>query len=145
MANIEEAITYLESSFKGETDIPWTEVASHFNCSKDTLRRRWLGVQLSRQDADLNYKTKLTKQEELEIVAYIQKLTLRGLPPALSIVKTFGEEIGKTDLGKSWPARFVKRHQGKLDSKWFEGLDLSRKKADSATTYQAYFQLVRKP
>jgi hypothetical protein len=44
--------------------------------------------------------------------------------------------------GINWPAKFLKRHQDEIDSRYLQGFDLAQKKADSYYAYQLYFELV---
>ena len=141
MGSLEEALAFLESSEK----LNYAATARKFGCDESTLRRRHQGKHRSRQDADLTYKFKLSQQQEQALVAYITKLTARGLPPTPSMVKNFAEEIGKFKLGNNWPYYFIKRHRDVLGSDWFDGFDVARKKADNVSRYKAYFKLVSIP
>jgi hypothetical protein len=141
MGPLEEALAFLESSEK----VNYAAAARKFGCDETTLRRRHQGKQRSRQEADSTYKFKLSKQQEKELVAYIVKLTARGLPPTLSMVKNFAEDIAKVEVGDTWPYHFVKRHRDVLGSDWFDGFDVARKRADNTSRYKAYFELVSVP
>ncbi|KAJ6436259.1 DDE superfamily endonuclease, CENP-B-like protein [Purpureocillium lavendulum] len=138
MTPIDEALAFLNSS----DVINYAATARRFNCDETTLRRRHQGKQRSRRDADRLYKSRLSKQQERDLIAYIHKLSSRGIPPTLSMIKNFAQDIAKTEVGKDWPYRFVQRYRDELGCTSFDGLDMSRKRADNASRYKAYFELV---
>ena len=138
MEALDKALTFLESS----ESVNYAETAKTFGCDETTLRRRYQGKQRSRQDADFLYKSRLSKQQERDLVAYINKLTARGIPPTLPMIRNFARDIAKVDVGKNWAYTFVQRHRDELDCGWLDGFDITRKKADNASRYQAYFELV---
>ncbi|KAJ6437064.1 hypothetical protein O9K51_10361 [Purpureocillium lavendulum] len=57
--------------------------------------------------------------------------------------KNFAQDIAKIEVGKNWPYSFVRRNRDKLGCTWFDGLDMARRKADSASRYKDYFELIR--
>ncbi|OAQ63827.1 DDE superfamily endonuclease, CENP-B-like protein [Purpureocillium lilacinum] len=138
MAPIDEALDFLKSS----VSVNYAETARRFNCDETTLRRRHQGKQRSRRDADRLYKSRLSKQQERDLIAYIHKLSSRGIPPTLPMIKNFAQDIAKIEVGKNWPYSFVRRNRDKLGCTWFDGLDMARRKADSASRYKDYFELV---
>ena len=138
MGAIDEALDFLKSS----ESVNYAETARLFNYDETTLRWRHQGKQRSRQDADFSYKSRLSKQQERDLIAYINKLTVRGIPPTLPMIKNFAQDIAKIEVGKNWSHSFVQRHRDELGCGWFDGLDISRKKADNTTRYKAYFELV---
>jgi hypothetical protein len=135
---IDEALEFLKSS----ESINYAKTARRFNCDETTLRRRHQGKQRSRRDADDLYKSRLSKQQERELIAYIHKLSSRGIPPTLTMIKNFAQDIAKTEVGRNWAYGFVKRHRNDLGCSWFDGFDVARKRADNAPRYKAYFELV---
>lgn len=82
------------------------------------------------------------KTTRTDLIAYIKKLTARRIPPTLSMVGNFTRDIAKIDVGKNWSYAFVQRHRDELGCSWFDGFDIARKKADNASRYRAYFELV---
>lgn len=138
MAALNKALTFLESS----ESVNYAETARTFGCDETTLRRRHQGKQRSRQDADSSYKSRLSNQQERDLIAYINKLTDRGIPPTLPMIRNFAQDIAKVDVGKNWAYTFVRRHQNELASGWLDGFDVTRKKADNASRYKVYFELV---
>ena len=97
MAAIDEALKFLKSS----ESINYAKTARRFNCDETTLRRRHQGKQRSRRDADDLYKSRLSKQQEQELVAYIHKLSSRGIPPTLTMIKNFAQDIAKIEVGRN--------------------------------------------
>lgn len=138
MAAIDEALKFLKSS----ESINYAKTARRFNCDETTLRRRHQGKQRSRRDADDLYKSRLSKQQEQELIAYIHKLSSRGIPPTLTMIKNFAQDIAKIEVGRNWAYGFVKRHHGDLGCTWFDGFDIARRRADNTPRYKAYFELV---
>jgi hypothetical protein len=59
------------------------------------------------------------------------------------MIRNFGSQIAKRELGVNWVDRFVKRYPDKLISKWTTGIDNSRHKADLGKKYSLYFDLLR--
>lgn len=84
----------------------------------------------------------LSTQQEKDLVAYINKLTLRGTPPTNRMVKQFVYDIGKTKPRKNWSNRFGDRHSNELECGFLEGADSSRKKAENHLGLSRYFELV---
>lgn len=138
MESLEAAL----DSLKLSESVNYAKTAKEHKVDANTLRRRHKGIQQSRQDADFQYKTLLTKQQERELVNYINKLTARGLPPTPAMVRNFAYDIGKRWPGKNWVSEFQKRQKSELHSGFLVGADLNRKKADNIQDYQAYFELV---
>ncbi|KJZ70484.1 hypothetical protein HIM_10113 [Hirsutella minnesotensis 3608] len=139
MAPIDEALEFLKSS----DTVNYAKVARQFKCDETTLRRRHQGKQRSRQDADALYKSRLSKQQERDLVAYIRKLSSRGIPPTLPMIKSFAQDIAKIEVGKDWPYSFVRRNSNELGCTWFDGFDIARKRADNPSRYKAYYELIR--
>jgi hypothetical protein len=87
--SIEEALAAIESS----AQVNYAATALEFNVSRETLWRHHKGLQQSRRDADFNYKTLLTKVQEEQLLAYIKKLTGRGLPPTYQMLRNFAQDL----------------------------------------------------
>ncbi|KAL5585824.1 hypothetical protein FOVSG1_013516 [Fusarium oxysporum f. sp. vasinfectum] len=139
MAALDKALEFLKTS----GSINYAATAKKFECDETTLRRRHQGKQRARRDADTLYKSRLSKQQEQDLVTYIRKPSLRGIPPTLSMIRNFAQDIAKIEVGKNWPYSFVQRHRNEIDCTWFDGFDIARKRADNASRYRAYFDLIR--
>jgi hypothetical protein len=84
----------------------------------------------------------LSKQQELNLIQYVNTLSERGLPPTNAMVRNFAKDIGGKEPGSNWVFRFVQRHKNTLKSDYLQGLDSSRRKADSAVQFSRYFERV---
>jgi hypothetical protein len=141
MDRIEEALAYLESLEPGES-INITATAKKYGVERTRLSKRWRGVQGSRTNQYENQRL-LNEQQEKELISYIDRLCKRGLPPTRQWLRNFASEISGREVGKSWPDRFLSRHQIPLVTHWTFGLDRDRKRADSAFKYKLYFELLQ--
>ena len=84
----------------------------------------------------------LSNAQSRALIKWINQLTERGLPPTNSMLENFAREISGKEPGKNWASRWVKAHSDKVISRYSKGLDLERKKADSAYKYALYFALI---
>src|SRR4051812_2355000 len=118
--------------------------AKRHNVNRSTLSRRWRGKIGSWEDY-VDSMSLLTKQQQKNLVSYINKLTERGIPPTNAMVRNFAYDICQKWPGKNWVYRFVQAHENVLKSGYLCGADLSRQKADNAYQYRLYFELVCVP
>jgi hypothetical protein len=137
MAPIDDALEYLRS----HQDTSSAEVARLFNIDRSTLSRRWRGVTTAKVDST-DQKSHLNHTQQLTLVAYLNKLTLRGLPPTQSVVRLFAQDICHKELGKNWVRRFIKTHANQLTSEYLSGVDTARRRADNIEQIKLYFELV---
>jgi Tc5 transposase DNA-binding domain len=75
-------------------------------------------------------------------VAYINKLSDRGLPSTPGIVRNLARELFKTEVGEHWVSRFCRRHKNELSSVYLRAIDYKRKVADNSLYFKHYFKLV---
>lgn len=136
MDSIEAALAACELS-----EAPnYAQIAREFGCNRSTLSRRHRGV--TRAPEDLHESQQLlSHHQEKELVKYINRLSEKGIPPTCSMVRNFAAELAQIQPGQKWPYRFVQRHQDELKSCYLQGLDLSRKGAESYTNISRYFEL----
>ena len=127
MSSIEAALRDLALEDKPNI----TTIAESHTVHRSTLSRRWRGKTKGR-DQYIDSVSLLTKQEQKNLVLYINKLTERGIPPTNAMVRNFAHDICGNWPGKNWVARFVHTHKNTLKSGYLQGADLSRKKADNA-------------
>jgi hypothetical protein len=105
-AQMEEALALCDREL-----IPnYSEIARNYPFDRTTLMRRHQARTTSRQEAIYLYHSVLSKDQEEALIAQINKLSVRGLPPTTQIVKNLAEEIVGRELDKNWSARFVRRH-----------------------------------
>jgi Tc5 transposase DNA-binding domain len=85
---------------------------------------------------------KLSTAQEEVLVAYIIKLSDRGLPPTPRIVRNLAKELSKSEIGGHWVSRFCARHKNELTSVYLRTIDHKRKIADNSLHFEHYFKLV---
>src|SRR5580700_8285912 len=118
-ARIEAAIADLESQ-----DVPkYRPTANKYFLNHTTLRRRYLGIQLSRAAAGSEYRQRLTIVQEEVLIKHINDLTDRSLPPITQIVKNLAEEIIRRTVGDYWVCEFVRRHRDRIRSLYLRNID----------------------
>ena len=69
-----------------------TEIPKSHNVHRSTLSRRWRDKTKGR-DHQIDSVLLLTKQEQKNLVLYINKLTERGIPPINAMVQNFAHNI----------------------------------------------------
>ena len=138
MSSIEAALEDLKS----QESPNYSQTALKYGVSKETLRRRFKGISLSTAEYH-ETRSLLSSHQERVLIDKINVLCERGLPPTNTIIKSLAFEICQKQPGKNWAYEFVKRHDDEIISVWFEGFDLSRKKADNYVSIKQYFDLVR--
>jgi hypothetical protein len=117
-------------------------MAAQYGCSHSALSKRHQGISASGSTKAANQRA-LPPQQEQELLRYIKQLTERGLPPTRAMIRRFGSDIAKRELGKGWADRYIKRYNVHLISRWATGIDRSRHQADSQIKYSLYFELLR--
>jgi len=142
MTPIEAALDSLKSLKLRETP-NYAKISKKYGCDRNTLSRRHRGVQ-GTMARKLENQRLLNNTQEKELVRYIDSLYKRGLPPSRQIIRNFTSKIGCREAGKSWADRFIKRWEVDLISRWTSGIDINRKRANSAFKYLLYFKLLRR-
>jgi hypothetical protein len=142
MSSIQAALAAIASLGPGE-EINYTQIAKTYGVVRSTLTRRHQGKSTSCATRFENQQA-LHVQQELELLRYIERLTKQGLPPTRAMIRNFASQIAQRELGVHWVDRFVQRHPEQLISKWTTAMDNSRHKADSASKYSLYFDLLSK-
>jgi hypothetical protein len=85
---------------------------------------------------------KLHPDHEAALVQYIGDLTRRGLAPTRAMIQTFASEIADEGVSESWVTRFINHNHNHLTSKWTNGIDAPRHRADSGLKYKQYYDLL---
>ena len=116
-------------------------VARKYELVTSTLRRRWKGVTVSRDQA-IEDSRFLNSQQEQQLLLHIRQLGDRCLPPTPAIMANIAAQLGSSTPGHNWCSRFVQRHNSELDSRYLDNLDLDRHKSDFATSFEKYFSIV---
>lgn len=114
--------------------------ARKFGVIESTLRRRHKGQTVSAQEASHVHKQRLSPAEERALIDQINDLTDRGIPPTVSMVRNFAEEMIEASVGKNWAANFVRRHNDQLKSLYLRNIDNSRIKAEYVPMFKRYFE-----
>lgn len=121
------------------------EVARLYGLDRSTLSRHLAGKTTSREVYRQQCERKLSPPQEKRLVKHINVLTDRGWAPSYPMVRRFAAEISKKSVGKNWPGKFVKRNEKHLASGFLQAIEIARKKADSAKSYQRWFDQVFEP
>jgi hypothetical protein len=79
----------------------YSKIATEYRVNRVTLSRHHKGLQGSREEAIDQYHSALSKQQQLELVGYINKLIERRFPPTNTVVRNLAEEITRRPLGKN--------------------------------------------
>jgi len=140
MAPIDDAIAAFKSLEPGEHFL-YRAIARSFSVSNSTLTRRHKGRQCPQEAKDYNQQ-RLSLQQELELVQYINSLTEKVLPPTREIIQHFASSIATEPVSDAWVTRFLGRHSDQLVSRWTTAIDANRHKANSKEKYKAYFKLL---
>jgi len=140
MASMELALAALRSADPGEKP-NISLVARTYGVSQSGLYKRFHGITGSKEE---HYNTQriLTTSQSKALIKWINQLTERGLPPTNSMLANFAREISGKEPGKNWATRWLKAHSDKVISRFSTGLDVDRKRADSALKYALYFALI---
>jgi len=141
MAPIDDALAEIESLEPGE-NLSYSKIADKYGVWRSTLTRRHKAETRSREEQAI-VQQKLSVQQEVELVKYIEGLTKQRLPPTREMIQNFASVVAKEPVSESWVTRFINRHSIHLISQWVTGMDSNRHKADSATKYSLYFDLLR--
>ena len=141
MAPIDDALAEIESLEPGE-NLSYSKIADKYGVWRSTLTRRHKAETRSREEQAI-VQQKLSVQQEVELVKYIEGLTKQRLPPTREIIQNFASVVAKEPVSESWVTRFINRHSIHLISQWVTGMDSNRHKANSATKYSLYFDLLR--
>jgi hypothetical protein len=120
----------------------YTKIAKEYSVHRTTLSRHHRGIQTTRAEATTQSRSALSKDQQLELISYINKLSERGFPPANATVRFMAEEIAGRQLGKNWVTRFIVTNRSILASIFLEGIDASRQDADSISSFKHWFELV---
>jgi len=118
MTPIEEALNDLNSQ-----EAPnYSQTAKKYGVSRSQLSKRHRGIHGSKADGYENMSL-LSKQQQRDLVKYINTLTGKGLPPTSAIVRVFAKDISSKWPGKNWVSRFVNAHSETLESSYLGRLD----------------------
>ena len=140
MGDIKAALAAIESLKPGEKPV-YQHIADQFGVSRTTLSRRHRGVQAS-STTQYDDARALSPHQEAELLEYIKKLTLNGLPPTRPMIRNFASPVAGRELSMRWVDRFYDRYNVHLILKTTTGIDRVRHEADSPAKYNEYFDLL---
>ncbi len=108
----------------GDQNAPnYAKYARKYKLDRSTLSRRHRGKTTSRKEATSEHRQILTIAQEQLLIAHINRLTDRNLPPTAQIVHNIAEEMVGRRIGKNWTSQFVCRHQGEIKSLYLRNID----------------------
>jgi hypothetical protein len=81
--------------------VDYANAATKYGCHRSTLSKRIRGLTKSKKDANSFFHQCLTIEQEEVLIARINHLTDRGMPPTSHIVKNLAEEIRGERVGKN--------------------------------------------
>ena len=120
----------------------YRKTAQTYGVDFSTLRRRFLGLTLSKEAAKSEHWQKLTNIQEEVLIELVNDLTDRAIPPTPQIPNNLAEELIKEPIGKNWVAGFIKRHQDRLKSIHLRPIDRKRVMSEYPPAYEHFFNLV---
>jgi hypothetical protein len=120
----------------------YATAAAYHKCDRGALSWRIRGLTKSKKDANSFWHQCLTNEQEEVLIARINDLTDRGMPPTSQIVRNLAEEIRGEHVGKNWVGQFVKRHGLRLKSLYLRNIDNLWASAKYAPMFQLFFSIV---
>jgi hypothetical protein len=120
----------------------YSAIAKKYGVVRSTLTRRHKAMSTSINNKNANQQ-RLTPQQEIELVKYIEELSRRHLPPTREMIQNFASPIAQNPVSESWVTRFINRHSIHLISRYSTGMDRQRHDADSYDKYKLYFDLLQ--
>jgi len=88
MDSIEAALAALDLQLKPN----YTQTVKEYSVDQSTLLRRHRNITGTKADG-YNSQSFLTQQQSKVLIAYINELTNRSLPPTVAMVRSFAQEI----------------------------------------------------
>ena len=98
------------ASLESQETPNYSEAAREFDLDRTAIKNRLLGKTTSRAEANSRCRQLLTNAQEEQLIAQINKLTVRHMPPTSQIVKNMVEEIRGGEVNKNWTAYFIWRY-----------------------------------
>jgi hypothetical protein len=123
-------------------DPDFTEIASKHLVDRTTLSRRFNGTQRSYFESRSESIQCLNNHQEDILIDFINRLTIRSLPPTSQIVKNVVEELCNRHVGKNWVGQFTKRHSNQLHSGYLRSIDNKRLNAENLTLMEMFYTQV---
>ena len=80
-------------------ELVYQDIADKHGIARSTLSRHHRGVVGTMKDKAINQQL-LTPPEELELVTYIDRLTVEHLPPTREMIANFASAIAETEVSE---------------------------------------------
>ena len=141
MPGINDALAEIRKLKPGDK-LVYTKIALKHGVDRNTLSRAHRGVQVPRRVAN-DHQHKLTRQQEEDLVQYIELLSARRLPPTRVMVQNFASKVAQNPCSESWVTRFLHRYRDRVILQWTTGMDSNRHNAESGYKYKLYFDLLQ--
>jgi hypothetical protein len=113
-------------------------ISERFQVNKTTLYHHFKGNHRSHRAAA---PSALSHHQEAELIAQINAYAKRGTLLTPAHVKDLAESVFQAQLGRNWTGRFIQRHSKEISSQFHAFRDISRLKADTAETREAWNKL----
>jgi hypothetical protein len=136
--DMQKALDELKASSKPNI----SNIADKYGLERTTLSLRVKGKTTSRAEFLSERYQCLTNAQERVLIAQINRLTERGIPPTSQMVKNFAEEMIGRAVGKNWASQFCRRHQSELKSLYLRNIENLRVKGEYGPTYKLIYDLV---
>jgi Tc5 transposase DNA-binding domain len=138
MGQIEHAVAFL----KAQDQINYAAAARLCGVKPTALRRRFLGVTISKPQAHAETHQLLTPAQEKVLLGYIDRMTNKHIPPTTQIIRNLVEELLGEAVGKNWAAGFIQRHKDYICSVYLRPLDKARVASENAAMFTHFYTLV---
>ncbi len=76
------------------------------------------------------------------LIARINKLSNRAIPPTSYIIRNLAEEIKGGPIGKNWVGQFIKRYGIRLKSLYIRNINNLRAGAEYTPIFQLFFSII---
>ena len=121
----------------------YAKTAREWRLGRTAVGRRFEGKTVSRADANSEYRMLLTNAQEEALIARINCLTDRNMPPTSAMVRNMAEEIRGAEVNKNWTSTFVQRHQDCLKSLYLRNIDNKRASSEYSPMFKLFYRLVK--
>ena len=145
MATHDEKIDLAMAHLRAQSKPNVSRAAAEFGILESTLRRRYKGKTVSISAAKSLYFQRLSAPQEEALIAQINRLTERKIPPTNAMVQNLAEEVFGGPLGRNWVGQFCKRRGDVLTSRYLRNIDHQRVKSEYLPLYEQHFEQVWSP
>jgi hypothetical protein len=121
----------------------YSAAARKFKLGRTAVARRYEGKTTSQAEANSEYRQLLTIAQEDALIARINNLTDRGMPPTSHMVKNMAQEIRGDEVNKNWTSHFIQRHKDVLKSLYLQNIDNKRASSEYEPMFKLFFELVK--